>query len=340
MGSRGRTWMGLRVSGYMLDTDEVPDWVYSESRKKAAKEKWIDGPKRTGNFKMLREGQARYYGHYHNSSGLVYDEWDREVHWIDPEQIEIPTNATKYRAVDHGTHNPTACIWAAAFPNPKAPEETIYVVYKTYSHKDRTIDQNAVAIIEASGNTRKKEADEYSAGDWEQWVEVCKVERYHKSVLDSRSFATHDASTNREIGWLYKASGLRVQAASGRHFDHSVPVVKDMLRIRKERTHPITGKKGAPMLYVLADARNAHFVEEIEHYVWEEYTSGADDKNVKERPKKLNDHVMSCLQYLCQIPMRYYGDEFVPDGSPDEGGYTHVQRHGKRPKRKGPRRSY
>ena len=300
---------GHTVNTYHISIADVPDWIYPEKAKLQAYEKWVEEPRRTNNVKALREGRARYYGEWHYASGLVYDEWDRDVHLINP--IPIPSTATLYRAIDHGTHNPTACLWVAVFPNPKNEEEIIHCIYRCYSKADRTIEQNVIAIIEASGNKRKK--DDSFDSDWDRWIEVHKKERYAKSVLDSRSFATKDSSTNREMGWLYKAAGLFVSPASGKHFDHSVPVVKDMLRVRDELTHPITGEKGGAMMYVFDCPECEPFLQEIEHYIWEEYNKGGDDKNVKERPKKKNDHLMSDVQYICQIPMRYYGEPFTPD---------------------------
>jgi PBSX family phage terminase large subunit len=52
-----------------------------------------------------------YLADFRKHSGLVYKEFDRKVHVIDP--IDIPVNWQVYRTMDFGAVNPTVCLWVA-----------------------------------------------------------------------------------------------------------------------------------------------------------------------------------------------------------------------------------
>lgn len=241
--------------------------------------------------------------------GLVYDEWDRNIHLVD--HIDIPHSATRYRAIDHATRGYSAALWCAVFP---IEGELFWYVYKCYKDKDSNIGTIVNRVIELSGNKRiklEKFEDHRTQIEFTRYKEVFKSERYHKTLLDSRSFGSADAFTNREIGWLYKVAGLQVSPASGRFSEHQVQAVKELLEVKPDRKHPITGKMGCSRLIV--DASLAQFKEEMEQYVWDDWRSGDENRNEKQVPRKKNDHLMNCLAYLAQAPMRYYGDMFVPE---------------------------
>lgn len=50
-------------------------------------------------------------GSFDVSAGQIYDEFNHEIHTIEP--WSIPTAWPRFRAIDHGQNNPTACIWGA-----------------------------------------------------------------------------------------------------------------------------------------------------------------------------------------------------------------------------------
>jgi phage terminase large subunit-like protein len=282
----GKLTKGHYVKTYRWSIADVPDWIYPEKEKEKAYDKWITEPHKTNNLKAIREGKSRFLGEWHETAGLVIDEWDRRVHVID--DFEIPADWTRYRGLDHGTNNPTACLCAAV-----NPEQDVFF-YAEYYQKGRTIAENVPAIIEMCGNKRIKLDtwnDPRTGIGFQIYEEEQVSQRFFKSVLDGRSFSQKEMG--REIGWLYKAYGLHVQPASGARSDEYVPAIKDLFRVDQERTHYVTGNKGAPKAYVLRSLVN--FIREIEGWVWDTYESKSDEKNVKETPKKLNDHLMSCF---------------------------------------------
>ncbi len=289
---------GHTVGTYMISPDDVPDWVYPETEKVKAYEKWITEPTESNNVKVLKEGISRYYGSWHATGGLVYDEWDEKVHLVD--MFDIPDEWTRYRAIDHGINNPTACLWAAV-----SPEGNIFL-YREYYKGGLSVYENVRAIVTMSGN--ELESHGTTAGGhgiyYERFTEKVIKERYHKTVLDKRSKNNKDAS-QLDLGSLYRWAGLVVADASGLNTERSIPIVKQFLRIDPKRPHPITGELGSPQVFVFRNLEN--FKREVEGYAMQEFKSAklAATANVKEVPIKKNDHAMDAWRYMMQIPPRH-----------------------------------
>lgn len=302
----GEVTKGHRVKMFHSSLEDVPDWIYSEEQKRAAYKQWIEEPSARNDVKKLREGQSRFYGKWHESAGLVYDDWNRATHVIEP--FDIPKTWTKFRAIDHGYTNPTGCLWGAVNP------EGVVFIYREYYKNLCVISQNCNGIIEASGNVRKKvgvEVNEKAGTTYDRYEELQKGEQYYKTVFDSRSFTYPDASYGMPISRVYAINGLRLQQASGKNTEDSIPYVMEYMKIDPERKHYVTKEFGAPKLYVFSNCKN--FISEMEHYVYEEYKSKLGfEKNTKERPKEKNDHLLDALRYMLQIPPRYvegYGND-------------------------------
>ena len=290
---------GHSIGVYNIGVDDTPDWVYPEVEKKKAYKKWVETPERLGNIKMIKEGRSRYYGEWHETSGLVYDEFDERYHIID--RFKIPDTWTRYRAVDHGSVNPTACLWGAM-----SPDGDLYL-YREYYMRGLTIRDNVRNIVKLSGN-RLKEAGQRKVGDirMAKFEEVTESERYHKTVLDSRSRGTKDPTTNIEYGEIYKINGLRTMAAVGGTLDRTIPIVKEMMAIDAERQHPVkVGISGSPKIFIFRDLVST--IREIRGYAYQEYRSSKDAMhgNAKETPVRKDDHLMDAMRYMCCIPPRY-----------------------------------
>lgn len=309
---------GHHISCYNTSLADVPDWIYPESEKHKAFEKWIHEPTRLRNIKILREGRSRVLGEWHKTSGLVLDEWDRNIHVVD--DFEIPADWTRYRGLDHGITNPTACLWAAVSP-PKGDFGSDVVIYREFYSQGRTVTENVIDIIKKSMNNRKAcgTINNARAGTTiPMFEELQSVERYAKTVLDGRSFALNDPGSGRTYGQIYKASGLPCAPASGKNSSHWVPILKELFAPDYEANHAWNKEKdGTPVKgrsHIVIFRSCVNIIREIEGWVWEEYRSGGDSKNLKETPRKKDDHGCTALGYLCQIPLRWRGDLFV-DGS-------------------------
>lgn len=302
---------GHSVSSYNTSLADVPDWIYPETEKKKAFEKWIHEPTRTKNHKMLREGRARVMGEWHKASGLVIDEWEPEVHIID--KFDVPEGWTRYRAGDHGINNPTAFLWLAVSPPDPVFGSTV-VVYREYFSMGKLVAENVKEVINLSGNTRhriERFDDERSGVSMQMYEEHQSGERYAKTVLDGRSFASKDPNSGKPYGWLYKMHGLPVAAASMKLSQHWIPILKELFGVDYTVMHPYNkGIRGRARIYIFRQCHN--LIRELTGWQYEEYRSRADSKNPKESPRKLNDHGCTALAYACQIPLRYRGDLYMP----------------------------
>lgn len=87
--------------------------------------------------------EARLYGKFIEFAGLIYKEFDRNVHLI--KRFPIPKHWTKLRGLDPGVNNPTACTWWAVSP------DNDHYVYDEYYETDKTAEENSINIKAKTG---------------------------------------------------------------------------------------------------------------------------------------------------------------------------------------------
>lgn len=296
---RGNMTYGHTVHVTRLAIEEAPDYVLPDKAKRELYVRWVQEPQETNNIKDILEGKARYFGEPQESTGLVYDEVQPDVHFVEPFDV-VEAGCTLYRAIDHGTKNPCACLWCAV------DEKGFAYLYREYYMTGRSIYENARGIVEAGGGKLKVMdtfQDPVTGQDITRYEEVNGSEVYAKTVLDARSMGSPDMM-GRTIGWLWRACGILVQPAGAKQDKHRIPMVKDWLRIDPQRANPITGKTGSPRMFIFNTLRQ--WRREWQNYVWEEWRTDG-DKNPKEKPRASADHLMDSLSFMCQIPPRYLG---------------------------------
>ena len=297
----GTDTLGMTVGRYELNRDEIPDAIISPEERATIYHKLITHPLSTGNQKAIREGQSKYYGTFESSEGLVYDNWIPGIHWID--QFEIPKHWTRFRAVDPGHTDTCAVLWAAMSPWGDC------VLYRNYYVAGKGIDDNAKAIIEASGNQRFVAWIDNGVTNWE---EKYGSEEYGFTVMDPRSFSQPSNETGVTRGQRWAQAGLRCIPASGKKNENSIPVVKEWLELIPGRKHILVQMKlrdevmgpdgnkltSAPRLYV---QNHLHpFRNEIESYITK-------DEQPNLPADRQKDHDMTCFKYLMMANPRYLG---------------------------------
>ena len=296
----GKMDKGLRTKFYHAAIEDIPDWIYPKEQKEAAYYQHVVEPKKHGDESGKREGQARYYGLPHYSSGLVIDNFDKKHHLIDP--FDIPESWTKYRAVDHGRVNPEAMLNMAVSP------EGYKVLYQEYYKAGRDISQNVEGIVNACGNelVPLESIVRLQNGMTRRMMkEVWKSQKFVKTLLDSRSFSKTLDTMDMNLGRYYRICGLTCSKASGQSSELSVPIVNDWFSVDYNKENPFTGEMGHSNCYVFRTLSN--FIAEIVEWIYEEYQSSTmdDNHNPKESPRKKNDHLMTCLLYLAGCDPRY-----------------------------------
>ena len=92
----------------------------------------------------------RIKGEFVVMEGVVYKEYQDNIHAIDPFPNGIPDDWPKYRIIDYGASAPTACLWCVL-----TPREGI-ICYREHYERNRSIADNARMIITASGREEYK----------------------------------------------------------------------------------------------------------------------------------------------------------------------------------------
>jgi hypothetical protein len=300
----GEVSKGRRITTYQGTIWDIPDWIYPEKQKVSAFEKWVVEPMKLGDDKKRREGEARFFGRWHESSGLVIDEWNSDVHVIEP--CDIPKHWTRVRGIDHGDKHPAACLWAAVSPGGDV------FFYRDYLRTGRVVDQICEDIIEGSGNTRKKIGEYRNPRTniaYNRYEEEFKKEAIAWNVFDARAFSGkhHDMKLSK----FYGLHGLRMRQGSGHDSDTYVPILKQWFALDPNKKHFVTGEMGAPRVYVFNTCDN--FIRTIKRWVWKERKTRGDQPLAKSSPTKKDDDLCDCMKLILQENPRYIGSPNLGD---------------------------
>lgn len=205
------------------------------------------------------EENARLYGDFVRRSGLIYDQWDATKHLIRP--LPLPRTWKRVACIDPAPTGPTACVWAAIDPS-----GNMYV-YREYYEKDLVVSEHAKNILVRN------------AGD--------KVDLW---LIDPKGGTQRNAETHRTIAQLYRDAGISVREAN-------LPEDWGLNAAREYINSTVTPTVRAPWVKVFDSCET--FRWEIEHYVWDFYSSGPMKGLSKEKPRKRHDHLMNAFQYIC-----------------------------------------
>lgn len=316
---------GLTVSRHHGEIWDVSDWIYPEVSKEKAFFQWVIEPTINGDDKALREGRSRFFGEFHESSGLVIDEFDSTKHVIEP--FDIPSHWPRFRAVDHGSaSHPMACLWGAI-----SPAGDLFI-YRDYLRKGMSPKQNAAAIVEASGNGLNaigRYEDPKSGLAYDRLEEICRSESYQWTVFDARSYSQKSTESNLTLSKLYNLHGLKMKQGSGADCRTYVPILKDWFSIDKNKQHFVTKELGAPRVYIFCTC--TRFLMQFKRWVWQASKKREAYRKVHESPKKKDDDLCDCLKLMIQAQPRFrggvkMGDSAYYDIKTSEESILHVGR--------------
>ena len=302
----GQMTKGRSVKHYQCKIWDIPDWIYPEDSKFKAFRKWVLEPEKMMNTKALREGESRFFGKFHESSGLVIDEWDSRVHVIEP--FDIPSHWPRYRALDHGSEHPAACLWGAV-----SPAGDLFL-YRDYLRTGLVPTQIATDIITLSGNTRNlvgSYENPQSGLIYSKYEEVQNGEKYQWTVFDARAFSQKQDGLT--LSKIYKMAGLQVKQGSGKDSDHYVPILKEWFYVNPDKKHFVTGEMGAPRVYVFSTCTD--FIRTIKRWVWVDRKSKSTDRLAKESPTKKDDDLCDCMKLMIQANPVFRGGVRIVDKS-------------------------
>ena len=215
------------------------------------------------------EKEARLHGKFRHLSGLVFKEFDPEVHiWSNP---KAQKHWTTFFAIDPHPRTPTACLWVSVDEH-----DQLYILDELWLPEMTT--SEIANIIKA------------------QEVNIPGVRiRFIDPAMDKDNELAGGFNVRKELA----KHGIACTRANN-DFDYGVNKIHEALR---PRFLPLLNAS-IPRLRV--SNRCKHIIYEFQHYIWDEYTMRPEDHSEKQKVKKKNDHFIDCLRYILNSNPRYY----------------------------------
>jgi hypothetical protein len=207
-----------------------------------------------------------YLADFRKFTGLVYKEFDREAHIVEP--FDIPDSYYLYRAFDFGSTNPTVCLWIAV-----DGDDNWFVVDEHYE-TGKTIDYHAGIV-----NSSKYRDIQATYGD-PSGAQI---------ITEFAQRGIYITPANKETGTNYN-SWVRFGIEK---------VAEKLKRVPGHLVQFTNGnsRQGTASLFIFSSCVNT--IREFETYRWKEKSvSQAQDLNEPDVPEKANDHAMDALRYF------------------------------------------
>lgn len=231
------------------------------------------------------EKAARLHGKFLHLSGLIYKEFDPQIHIC--EQPDIKKDWTTYFCVDPHPRTPTACLWLAVDPQDN------HWIYDELWLADVDLEQLAHAIHVQEGD---------------------RIPRYRfiDPAMDNKNALAGGFNVRKE---LMKYGIYTVRANTDKDLGR-----RRIQKALKPHYNPLY-KTETPQLRVARQCEQTIF--EFQHYQWADRKRNKENLNPREKPKKANDHFMDALRYLYNFGPRYDNTtEEDEDVVTYEGEYT------------------
>jgi hypothetical protein len=197
-------------------------------------------------------------------AGQIYEDWGWDTHTI-PLPDKYDSGSVFWMGMDPGTRSPTAGLW----------------VWLDQANR-RLV---GVAEYQESNNSAAGGAAEHAKA-WraiEAKAPMRMSSRVRWRVADP-NVRTRDRGTNMGLDAQYRRLGFNFDIGPARHKDR-IPMLGQLIHLRKF----VVARETCPMTY-----------EQVRDYKWEDLTPMQRAKGVDapERPKKFNEHLVDCSQYI------------------------------------------
>jgi phage terminase large subunit-like protein len=233
------------------------------------------------------EKQARIYGKFQHLAGMIFKNFNRKVHVIEPFQIDT-RNFAVYEFLDPHPRTPDATMWVAVDKN-----GTKYVCDELFI-KVTSDEELAVKIM--------NKASQY---------------RIIQRMCDPSAFVVNQHEKDgKSLAMKLSENGLNYLEAS-KSRSMADRRILTALTYQEVKGHMVK----APELYIFSTCERTIF--EIEHYRWQEYTGKSSDQHdPKGKPVDKDDHMVENLgralyNEICFVPyvkhtMHAQGQELDP----------------------------
>lgn len=209
-----------------------------------------------------------YMADFRKYTGLVYKEFQREVHVVEP--FSIPDDWSIYRGVDFGSTNPTVCLFIGV-----DRDDNWFVINEHYATGE-TIDYHS-GVINANPLSVRV-SNTYGDPSGAQWIN----EFAQRGIYITPATKEVGTNFNSWVRFGIEKVGERLKPIPG----HTIPSLT-----RK------SSENGFPKLLFFSTCIQT--IRELETYRWKEKSvTQAQDLNEPDVPDKANDHAMDALRYF------------------------------------------
>ena len=232
-----------------------------------------------------------YLADFRKYTGLVYKEFQREVHVIEPFDIPEGGGSGIYRGCDFGSTNPTAFLWIYV------DKDDNWFIFDEYYESGKTIDYIAGVI---NSKCLRPITATYGDPSGAQWI----------SEFAQRGIYITPA--NKEIGtnfnsWIrfgIEKVSEQLKVMPGKFVD---ALLSQKHNASEERPQAM------PSLFVFNNCTN--LIREFETYRWKEKSvSQAQDLNEPDVPENANNHALDSLRYFAVSYKKQEPAYIVPKG--------------------------
>jgi prepilin-type processing-associated H-X9-DG protein len=172
-----------------------------------------------------------------------------------------------YRAIDHGWKSPTCCLWAKVDP------EGNYFITDEYWEVRKTISEMCEDIMRQTGSLN-----------------------VIRTVVDREVKKTSSQTGETNYDYYHRGLGYAPLEESDSEVLPSISTIQELLKIDPNHRHPVTGRMGAPRVYI--SPRCPNLIREMPGIRWSGFGTATAFK-----PKLVdgNDHAVSALRYFVQM---------------------------------------
>ncbi len=210
--------------------------------------------------------EARTKGSFVVVKGLIYGDWNTELHVVDP--FDLKPEWPRFRVMDFGFRHPSAVLWACSCTD----LDGLLAVYGEHYKNGWSLKQHADLIKYVEGKLTE-------APDWKHKIRsnADAIRGHHGGVPVQKGWA--DSHSPQLLADMRRDHEVYFSKAK-KDFDVGRNAVVERLRLQAD---------GKPRI-VFFRGRTPNLIREIEGYQW---------GPKGERPIALEDHCMDDLRYLC-----------------------------------------
>jgi hypothetical protein len=218
-----------------------------------------------------------YLADFRKHTGLVYKEFMREVHVIQP--FDPPEGWQIYRGFDWGDTNPSVCLWVVV-----DGDDNWFIMDEFY----QPLAGKGIDYIAGIVNANK-----FSKRVSQSWADPSGKVYISDMANRGNIFIT---PANKEVGTNFN-SWVRFGIEKVAERLKTIPghTVNSVVRTSGDAGGSTSA--GSPKLFICSNCTNT--IREFETYRWKEKSvSQAQDLNEPDVPEKANDHALDALRYF------------------------------------------